>query len=390
MRLLYTFEDQKEALTFSLFLKSEGIENQCEIIANSDWGSSDYGTAKGSIWIIDEDHLDKAARWLENFRQNPNDPIFHRTEKPVPFGKPFSPTLEEAKANDQQRQPLWEENKSLGVITLYTLLLCSLLFLYSSLTAPNFVVPKNNVPAVALDMPPIDKALMYDYPRAFEIIDKIVKVYGVEVFQTPDLMPNEAQVLMQQYVHTPYWEGFYDIIENSMMHPNHPLAIEAPLFEKIRKGEIWRLFTPVLLHASIFHLFFNMIWLIVLGKLMEEKLGSVRYLAFVILTAIFSNTAQYLMGGSNFIGYSGVICAMLGFVWARQHIAAWEGYNLLPGVISFMLFFILAMTGLQITAFILKIYLNKDFFPAIANTAHLAGGIAGYILGRTNLFAMKV
>src|SRR5262249_3368053 len=155
------------------------------------------------------------------------------------------------------------------------------------------------------------------------------------------------------------------------------------------EGEIWRLFSPALLHLNVFHLFFNMIWLVVLGKLIEEKIGSWRYLFFVLFVGVVSNTAQYLMSGPNFIGISGVIVGMLGFIWARQQRAAWEGYNVLPGVISFMFFFILAMLGIQVFAFIMQVLWNQSFMPAIANTAHIVGGITGYLLGCMNAFSLK-
>ena len=81
MRLIYTLEDQKAAYQFSNFLKQEGIENQCEIIVNTDWGSSDYGTYKCHIWIVDEDQLETSLRWVDEFKQNPNNPVFKISEK---------------------------------------------------------------------------------------------------------------------------------------------------------------------------------------------------------------------------------------------------------------------------------------------------------------------
>jgi GlpG protein len=95
------------------------------------------------------------------------------------------------------------------------------------------------------------------------------------------------------------------------------------------------------------------------------------------------------MSGPDFLGISGVICGMLGFIWARQHRAAWEGYNLVPGVISFMLFFILAIMGIQMISFFLQIYKNINFMPGIANTAHITGGLVGYLLGCLNIFGLK-
>ena len=47
-------------------------------------------------------------------------------------------------------------------------------------------------------------------------------------------------------------------------------AKEIPLFEKIRQGELWRLFTPCILHRDFLHILFNMIWVWILVKQIEE------------------------------------------------------------------------------------------------------------------------
>ena len=46
-------------------------------------------------------------------------------------------------------------------------------------------------------------------------------------------------------------------------------------------------FFPILLHADIFHLFFNMLWLIVLGKQIEQRLKTGRYVLFILLIAMY-------------------------------------------------------------------------------------------------------
>ena len=107
-----------------------------------------------------------------------------------------------------------------------------------------------------------------------------------------------------------------------------PSSSTLPCSKKSRREKYWRLFTPCLLHNDIFHIFFNMIWLVVLGKQMEMRLSLFRYALFILIAAVVTNTAQYLMSGSNFIGFSGVLCAMLTFIWMRQKKTAWEGYQL--------------------------------------------------------------
>ena len=71
----------------------------------------------------------------------------------------------------------------------------------------------------------------------------------------------------------------------------------------MRQGEVWRVLSPVFVHQDIFHLVFNMIWLAMLGRQMEKRLGGFRYVVFIALVGIVSNTAQYFMSGSNFMGF---------------------------------------------------------------------------------------
>ena len=389
MRLIHTFYDQKQALQISEFLTNKGIENQCEAIGNTDWGSSEYGTVKCHLWIVDEDQVESAQKWLEQFLQNPANPIFQDQEK---WKTPLIDSLQSIKEVPQKlskNTPLALEKKGLGFITLYLFIICVVLFIYAEFSSPEVHGFYPTFPSAPIEFPPIYKTLIYDYPEAYEIVDKLINAYGIEKLQNLAELPVEGRLLLQKYAETPYWTGFYDKAVLYLKNPSGPLNFDAPLFEKIREGEFWRIFTPIFLHGNVLHLFFNIIWLIVLGKLMEDKIGSARFFLFVLITAAISNTAQYLMSGPEFIGISGVICAMLGFIWARQRTAPWEGYNLMPGVISFMVLFVFAVAFIQTAAFFLQVYQNINLMPGIANTAHISGGITGYLIGRLNLFPLQ-
>jgi GlpG protein len=49
----------------------------------------------------------------------------------------------------------------------------------------------------------------------------------------------------------------------------------SPMFETamIRRGELWRLFTSILLHGSIVHLVFNLYWFWTFGTFIEQVSG---------------------------------------------------------------------------------------------------------------------
>lgn len=382
------------------FLTAEGIENRLEVSIETDWGSSKYGDVASQIWIIDEDQVSAAQRWVEMFQKDSNNPIFH----PSGHKKILTPPLlaeSQVKADSlkliKPAPSVQAQNLSpLGKITLYLLIVCCALFLATEFTEPQITVFPPTLPPTALFSPLVKKVLLYDYPHAFEIVDKLVALYGIDRLQNPADLPSEGQYLLKQYYKTPYWTGYYDKIVSALQPRNEEAKkqaaedVRAPLFEKLRQGEVWRLFTPCLLHGGILHILFNMLWLIVLGKQLEMRLGSWRYIVFVALTGVFSNTAQYLMGGPNFIGFSGILCAMLTFIWARQRIAAWEGYQLDGMTMGFMMFFIFSMFAIQGVSFYLEIHNQASITPGIANTAHISGAIIGYVLGRIPFFSWKL
>ena len=203
----------------------------------------------------------------------------------------------------------------------------------------------------------------------------------------PDPPPEKTSrenELKQQIDATPIWVGFYNVI----LHYDHrEMFFQAPLFYSIRHGEVWRLFSPILLHAGLLHFLFNMLWLWVLGRSCEANMGATRYVAFILVTAAITNTLQYLMTGPFFMGISGVLAAQAGYIWIRKKIAPWEIYFIDRGTLIFLACFIFGLFGLQIVAFYIQLVHNTSILPLnFANTAHVAGVMLGLGFGATKLF----
>lgn len=57
-----------------------------------------------------------------------------------------------------------------------------------------------------------------------------------------------------------------------------PALLGMKINEFIIAGQLWRLFTPALLHGSIMHIGFNMYALVVIGSGLERFFGHGRYL----------------------------------------------------------------------------------------------------------------
>jgi GlpG protein len=145
------------------------------------------------------------------------------------------------------------------------------------------------------------------------------------------------------------------------------------VWDNVLSGQIWRLFTPVLLHFHPFHLLFNAFWLRDLGVPSERFLGSRQYILFLLWSALLSNLMQLVLGLSpNFGGLSGVVYALMGFLWARGRFDRHSGITLPTGwVVFFVGWMVIGFTGL----------LDGLLGGSVANYAHLGGFAAGVIYG---------
>lgn len=89
-------------------------------------------------------------------------------------------------------------------------------------------------------------------------------------------------------------------------------------YKMVVAGEVWRLLTPLFLHASLWHLFWNMYLLYWAGSRIEEIYGSRETASFYLLSGIFASAA-YLLGqlaglvplNAAVIGASGAVMAVL-------------------------------------------------------------------------------
>ncbi|MBC3765909.1 rhomboid family intramembrane serine protease GlpG [Neptunicella marina] len=129
-------------------------------------------------------------------------------------------------------------------------------------------------------------------------------------------------------------------------------------------GQWWRLISPTLLHFSILHIAFNLLWWASLGKQIEWKFGSLTLVILYLFSGIVSNYGQYLASGVHFGGLSGVVYAVLGFVWWIGWLKPQWGMQLPKSIIGFMLVWLIFG------------YLDV-LWVQMANTAHTLGLICG-------------
>lgn len=367
MRLLIEIDNPDLAKNFSNYLKTLPLEHMLEVVKVTDWGSASYGHQTYKIWIDDEDQYNRAIHEWNDFIADPQNPKFN-SSAPNDFN-PFKPQKIVSKIEEAP-----------SPFTHFLVILCALIFFFDQFTTPAFTKDEAYIP----DFVPskIEQQMLYDYPTRADKVTQIIQQYGV------DDWPQEAIPLRDEILSTPVWHGLYQPLVQYLRGDIKEIKLDS-LFERIRDGEWWRLVSPIFLHANILHLIFNVLCLLVLGKEMERMLGIGKFALFILITAIVSDTAQYIMTGYRFMGISGVICAMLAFIAVRQKIAPWEGYRLEKSSINFMLIFIFGMAALSLVSFIASLYNYKFIGTPVANAAHLSGLFAGWVLAYTSFFQWK-
>jgi GlpG protein len=134
-------------------------------------------------------------------------------------------------------------------------------------------------------------------------------------------------------------------------------------------SQLWRWFTPALLHFTLTHLVFNLLWWLLLASALERRYGSLRLLNFTVITAVISNAAQYFMVGDNFGGLSGVVYALFGFCWLSHKRYPQPQSRVLisdPLAIFMLVWLVLGFADV--------------LWVSMANWAHLAGLLAGLVM----------
>ncbi len=368
MRTIGTLSNENFAHRLTNYLSYQGIKSKCDMQFDAATGSMTY-----QFWVQDEDAIAKAEMIFAEFVKNPLSPKYDAPE-------PQEPELPIPKVENDA------PHRFRTHITYVFLYLCTLIFFISSLQEVS--LEKLGLTEKTFLLTPIQAGLMFDLPPAVAELEKVIEKYELTGKPVEEIPP-EIMAQLQRADKAPYWHGIYDWIVYKIQG-KAPTQIIGPLFWRIRQGEVWRLFTPCLLHHDIFHILFNMIWLWYLGRPIEQRIGLWRTLVLTLVTGIGSNIFQYLMSGPFFIGYSGIVAALAGFTWMREKVAPWEGYPLNRTTILFLFFFIAAIFVLQIVSFFIQVFTAGQFSPQIANTAHITGAIIGALIARYSFFAQRV
>lgn len=134
--------------------------------------------------------------------------------------------------------------------------------------------------------------------------------------------------------------------------------------EAVVAGEIYRLISAAFLHASIFHLLFNLYALYIIGNQLENYIGKFKFLMVYLISAISGSLMSCIFNQGISVGASGAIFGLLGsLLYFGYHFRLYLGSVLKTQIIPLII--------LNLTLGFLD--------SSIDNAAHIGGLVGGYL-----------
>ncbi len=119
-------------------------------------------------------------------------------------------------------------------------------------------------------------------------------------------------------------------------------------------------------HADFNHFMSNVMYILLIGPLLEEKYGSKNFAAIIVITAIITGLVQFIFVQSALLGASGVVFALI----ILSSVTSFKGGGI---PITFILVAVLYI-GQEI--------INAIFvFDNVSQMTHIVGGIVGAMIG---------
>jgi membrane associated rhomboid family serine protease len=177
-----------------------------------------------------------------------------------------------------------------------------------------------------------------------------------------------------------------------------PARFGAVPFPQIPGSAYWSMLTYGLLHADWVHLGFNSLWLVIFSKPVVLRLGTIRYLALLVVTIIAGALAGLMIHWGQFVvmigisaGVSGMIAAAIPIMYAgniRMGVASEAQMAILKPLTPMQilqnkqaLVFTIIWLGLTMFTATSQYFTGTAFLEerVVAWEAHLGGFIAGLI-----------
>jgi len=324
MRHIGTLDKASAANRFAAYLVTEGVDAHAE---EEDGGSF-------AIWVRDENQVEKARDALKQFRVDPDAPQYRSAQKKAEaIGRDKARQAAAARKNMVNIRGKWGRGMPGGgprkqPLTLFLIGVCVALFLLQNMNAGDFY-------------------RHLEFADSAHFRNTIVEDADGNRFLKPALTDTTSNRLVD-----------------------------------IKRGQVWRLITPVFLHFGFLHIFFNCYMLFYLGGQVENRFGTLWYGLLLLAMGLFSVLVQCLMpekpfglplpGGSPLGGgMSGVVFGVFGFIWVKMNTQPNAGLMMSPLLVIIMFGqFFLGITGM----------LDGVMGKNIAHWAHGAGLLAGIVI----------
>ncbi len=211
------------------------------------------------------------------------------------------------------------------------------------------------------------------------------KIYSKPVV-TYSLISINILVFLIQFIALPMMSGVDSIFSfgDSVMKFADTFGVH-PDFQPI-----WGLFTYMFLHGGLLHLVFNMLYLYLVGVVVEDHIGSRRMLLFYLLGGVFSAVFHCFVSGltSDFtgplVGASGAIAVLMGVMVV---VLPWTDFKI---SYFYWFFFIFPGSGtwkVPTVFFLLFYFFISNFFSGLLSLGGSGGGVAywahigGFVFG---------
>jgi rhomboid protease GluP len=156
-------------------------------------------------------------------------------------------------------------------------------------------------------------------------------------------------------------------LSTSLLGTDLPLAWGAKINALISQGELWRLITPLVLHAGILHAGFNLYALYIIGPQAEAIFGRWRFLTVYLVSGMGGVLASYLLTAEVSVGASSAIFGLIGalLIFFYRHRKALGEFGR-RGLVN-----LLVVAGINLVL---------GLSPGIDNWGHVGGLLAGALL----------
>ena len=160
-----------------------------------------------------------------------------------------------------------------------------------------------------------------------------------------------------------------------------PVALYGGLVRELCAGNLWgalagagrasvALLSCVFPHGDFLHIAFNLSWIWLFGRVLEENVGRGLWLVLFLTSAVVGSAAELAWSDQLGIGLSGVVYGLFGFIWFTRH-----RYPAFHSVIN-------KQTALWMAGWLVFcIVMTEAGQMNVANGAHFGGLVAGSLIG---------